>query len=126
MTNPISNYGKGYQDLVAFQKARELASETIRLTETYPKGEIFGAVSQMRRAGLSVVSNIAEGYRRCSRNDYIKFLKIAYGSCGELDAQLRVSFDVHWIDKAAFDRMEKLTDDVSGLLWRLIESLKSA
>ena len=124
MTEPVTNRGRGYRDLFVFQKARELAGETIRVTNAFPKSEIYGAVNQMRRAALSIGSNIAEGNRRCSRREYIKFLRIAYGSCGELDAQLLVSYDAHWLDKTSFDHMETLIDNVSGLIWRLMEALK--
>jgi len=124
MTEAISNRNRGYRDLFVFQKARGLASETIRMTEAFPKSETYGTVSQMRRASLSVVSNIAEGNCRLSRNEHIKFLRIAYASSGELGSQLLVSCDVHWMDKASFDHMETLIDNVSGLLWRLMESLK--
>jgi four helix bundle protein len=107
-----------------FKKARELANETIRITDQFPKSELYGTVSQMRRAALSIPSNIAEGYRRFSRQEYVRFLRIAYGSCGELDAQLLVASDARWIDEESFRHMEKHIDEVSGLLWKLIESLK--
>jgi four helix bundle protein len=98
--------------------------QTVRLTKKYPPGEVYGSVSQMRRAAMSIVSNIAEGNRKSSRREYIKFLGIAYSSCGELEAQLLSSFDARWIDSSDLARMEKLTDDVSALLWRLRESLR--
>jgi four helix bundle protein len=115
----------GYRDLFVFKKARELANETIRITDQFPKSEIYGSVSQMRRAAMSIPSNIAEGYRRNSRSDYIRFLRIAHGSCAELDAQLLVASDANWVDKSSSDRMENLINWVSILIWRLIESLKN-
>ena len=124
MAVAVTNRGRGYRDLFVFGKARELASEIIRVTEGFPKSEIYGSVSQMRRAALSIASNIAEGTRRCSRPEFIRFLRIAYGSAGELDAQVLVSRDAGWIDQAAFERLEGLVDDVSGLIWRLMEALK--
>jgi len=124
MPSDTHNRINGYRDLFVFKKARELANETIRITDQFPKSELYGTVSQMRRAALSIPSNIAEGYRRFSRQEYVRFLRIAYGSCGELDAQLLVASDARWIDEESFRHMEKHIDEVSGLLWKLIESLK--
>ena len=110
--------------MYVFKKARELASDVISVTETFPKSETFNTVSQMRRAALSIVSNIAEGARRGSTPDFIRFLRISYGSCGELGAQILVSRDAGWIDQADFDRLDKMIDDVSGLVWKLMEGVK--
>ena len=124
MTEGMAERGRGYRGLFAFKKARELAAEVIRITEGYPKSEIYGTVSQMRRAALSIASNIAEGARRGSRPEFIRFLRIAYGSCGELDAQAQVSRDAEWIDEAAFSHLEALINDVSGLIWLLMEAIR--
>ena len=126
MTQAISPRSKGFKRLFVFEKARELATETIRLTDQFPKSEILSSVQQMRRAAFSIISNIAEGYRRGSRKEYINFLRVAYGSCGELSAQLIIAHDVNWIGQQDFQRMQVLADDVSGLLWRLIQSLSSS
>jgi four helix bundle protein len=114
---------RGYRRLQVFQKAQELSNEIIRITEYYPKKEVFGAVSQSRRAAISIVSNIAEGYRKCSRNEFARFLKIAYGSCGELDAQLMVAHKAGWINYADYERIEEMLDTVSRWTWRLMDSL---
>ncbi len=79
---------KSYKDLVAYQKGYKLALETYQGTRNYPKEEIYGLVSQMRRSAVSIPCNIAEGYRRGHRKEYIHFLHIALGSCGELETLL--------------------------------------
>jgi four helix bundle protein len=123
MTQAMRSGSRGFKNLFVFEKAKELACETIRITEKFPKSEIHGSIQQMRRAAFSVVSNIAEGYRRGTRKEYINFLRIAYGSCGELDAQLGLAHEVQWISEEDFARIQTLANDVSGLLWRLIQSL---
>ena len=106
-----------------YQKAEELAAEIHSLTAGYPKSEVYGASAQSRSAALSIISNIAEGYRRCSRREFIRFLKIAYGSCGELDAQISFAARAGWISKAESERITASIDTVSRWLWRLMESL---
>jgi four helix bundle protein len=120
--NPSSS--RGYKDLQAYQKAQELVSDVIAVTAGYPKNEMYGAVSQSRRAALSVVSNIAEGYRRNSRRDFIHFLKIALGSAGELDAQLAAAHNAGWIPQSDYNRLAETTDTVSRWLYRLMESIE--
>ena len=114
---------RGYRRLKVYQLAQDLAAEVIRLTSKYPKSEQFGAVSQSRNAAISIVSNIAEGYRRCSRREFIRFLKIAYGSCGELDAQMSVASKAGWIEPEEYNRISETIDTVSRWTWRLMDSL---
>jgi four helix bundle protein len=115
----------GHRSFRVYQKAEELAAEIHRLTGRYPKNEVYGAASQSRAAALSIVSNIAEGYRRCSRREFIRFLKIAYGSCGELDAQISAAIRSGWIPKPDSDKVLENIDTVSRWLWRLMESLSN-
>ena len=72
----------------------ELAKELYHLTEKFPKQEQYGLTSQMRRAAVSIPSNIAEGYKRRNRSEYLQFLSIANGSAGELETQLLLAKDV--------------------------------
>ena len=115
--------GRGYRRLKVYLEAEQLAADVLRITEKYPKNEVFGAAAQSRSAALSVVSNIAEGYRRFSRREFIRFLKIAYGSCGELEAQLSVASKAGWIEKADYETLAIRQDIVSRWLYRLIESI---
>ena len=79
---------QSYKDLMVWQKSVELATLIYTLTSTFPKSEVFGLTSQMRRAAVSIPSNIAEGYARKHRAEYIQFVRMAYGSGAELETQL--------------------------------------
>jgi len=82
---------KSFRELIVWQKARDLAVEIYRLTEGFPKSELFGLTSQMRRAAISISSNIAESYGRFHRKDKDHFLVIAFGSGSELESQLEIA-----------------------------------
>lgn len=114
---------QSYKDLIAYQKGYKLAFEIYQATKAYPKEEIYGLTSQMRRSSVSVPCNIAEGYRRGHRKEYIQFLYTANGSCGELETLLSLSRDLDLIGKDVFDNLYPLQEEVSKLLRGLISSL---
>ena len=114
---------ESYRDLIVYQKAYKLALEIYRITKNYPKEEIYGLVSQMRRSAVSIPCNIAEGYRRGHRKEYIQFLYMAHGSCGELETLLSLSYDLAMIDKDTFEKLYPMQEEVSRLLRGLIISL---
>ncbi len=74
-----------YKDLIVWQRSMELVTAIYKLTETFPRAEVFGLTSQMRRAAVSIPSNIAEGRRQSSKRDFRQFLVIAFGSGSELE-----------------------------------------
>lgn len=111
---------KDYKDLIVYQKAYDLALEIYKITRDFPKEEQFGLISQMRRAAISVPSNIAEGYRRKTKNEYVQFLHISYGSLGELKTQLEISNDLGFISKENFETIMSLESEVSKLLNSII------
>ena len=84
-------YLQSYKELNVWQKSVELVIATYKLTEKFPKSELFGLVSQMRRCSVSVPSNIAEGWRRRGEKEYRRFLLIAYGSGSELETQIEIA-----------------------------------
>ena len=114
---------KSYKDLIAYQKGYKLSLEIYQTTQNYPKEEIYGLTSQMRRSAVSIPCNIAEGYRRGHRKEYIQFLYIAYGSCGELETLMSLSFDLGMLDKNTFEKLYPIQEEVSKLLRGLIASL---
>jgi len=114
---------KSYKDLIAYQKAYKFALEIYRITKNYPKEEIYGLVSQMRRSAVSISCNIAEGYRRGHRKEYLQFLYMAHGSCGELETLLSLSYDLAMIDRDTFEKLYSMQEEVSRLLRGLILSL---
>ena len=86
-----------FRDLKVWQRARVVAREIYRLTSEFPRHEIFGLAQQMRRAAISILSNIAEGQGRWSRADAKHFMRMARGSALELESQLVIAADLHYI-----------------------------
>ena len=96
----MGNEVKSHEDLRIWQGARTLVLEIYKLTSKFPKHEIYGLISQMRRASVSVPSNIAEGAGRRSPGDFCRFLYYASGSLTELETQLYLSGELGYVDKA--------------------------
>src|SRR5271157_3525036 len=95
-----------YRELIAWQKAKSLALDVYRCTRRFPKDEIYGLSSQMRRAAVSVPSNIAEGKGRYSPKEFVQFLYRARGSLLELETQLSIACDLGHIDRPVFESLE--------------------
>jgi four helix bundle protein len=117
--------GNSYRDLILWQKAKRLSLEIYHATKAFPKDELYGLTSQIRRAAVSVVSNVAEGQGRMTTGKFIQFLGHARGSLFELQTQLEIAYELGYIEKARFVAIEELSDDVRALVFRLIESLQS-
>ena len=115
---------RSYRDLRVWQEAMTLAEAVYRLTQTFPPSEQYGMISQMRRAAVSVPANIAEGYGRESRGDYIRFLQIAQGSLKELETHLLLSVRVELTTAEAADYCLRQCEPVSKMLRALIRSLQ--
>lgn len=111
-----------YKELIAYKKGYELVKIVYGMTKEFPKEEIYGLSSQMRRASVSIPSNIAEGYMRGSK-EYIQFLKIALGSCAELETQISLSKDLNFCNEDVFKRALGLTQEVIKLLITYINKL---
>lgn len=92
---------QSYKDLIAWQKSMELSVLVYKLTDNFPKSEMFSLVNQIRRATVSIPSNIAEGWARKGLGEYIQFLSIAYGSASELETQLILSKKLRFGEKEA-------------------------
>ena len=115
---------KNYKDLTVWQKAYRLCLEMYKLTKTFPKEEIYGLSSQMRRAAVSIPSNIAEGYGRKTTPEYIQSLYIAYGSICELETQLLLSGDLGYIKEKEMEKIQQDVGDIERMLKALIKSLR--
>ena len=115
------NILKSYKDLIVWQKSIELVTKIYELTRKLPKNEEFGLVSQMRRAAVSIPSNIAEGYLRKNRKEYIQFLYIALSSGAELETQLIIC---HKIYSSSDATTNILLSDISKMLYSLISKLR--
>ncbi len=106
-----------YKDLKVWQKADNLAFEIYRITKDFPKDEMYGLTSQIRRAALSVPVNIVEGYARKGDRELARFLNIAIGSMAEIEYLLEFSARLGYVKGKDFGRLEALRDEVGGLLW---------
>jgi len=115
---------ESYKELLVYQKAYELSLKIYKATENYPRGELYGLTSQMRRSAVSIPCNIAEGYRRGHRKEYIQFLHIAQGSCGELETLISLSKDLTFLNEEPYRSLYDLQDEISKLLRGLIKSLE--
>lgn len=105
-----------YKDLIVWQKAKSLAVAVYELTEKFPKTEIYGLTSQARRSAVSIPSNIAEGRRRGSKNDYCQFLRIAYGSGAELETQIAIAKELPFGKNLDFSKVDQLLEEVMKML----------
>lgn len=114
---------QGYRDLLVWQKGVVLTKEVYRLTRSFPAEEKFGLVSQMRRASVSVPSNIAEGQARHTTGAFVQFISNAEGSLAELDTQLVISVELEFLSnkeaRRIFDLVAELRRMLNGLRRRL-------
>jgi four helix bundle protein len=112
----MSNWQSGYQKLIVWQEARKLVTLVYQLTESFPRSEEFGLKSQLRRAVVSILANIAEGWLRKSPKDKIRFLEIAQGSLLEVETEGLVAFDInYWTN----DQLQKFNDQKSKVAFLL-------
>jgi four helix bundle protein len=116
---------QSYKELTVWLKSIQLVKAIYLLTEKFPKAEMFGLTSQMRRAAVSIPSNIAEGYSRGHHAEYIQFLRIAFGSGAELETQLVLAKELAFGHGADVARAEGLLQEVLKMLSKLISSLAS-
>jgi four helix bundle protein len=114
---------KTYRDLIVWQKAMALVTEIYKVTMSFPRREDYGLTSQVRRCAVSIPSNMAEGYGRHSRNEYIRFLQIALGSLYELQTQLEIAASLGYLTKEDFDALYENTREVERMLSVLIKRL---
>jgi four helix bundle protein len=115
---------RSYRKLLVWQKAKALAVQVYRATEQFPKAETYGLTSQIRRAAVSVASNIAEGQGRLTSGEFLHFLGQERGSLLELDTQLAIALDLNYLKSDRYELLDHEVYQVLGLLNRLIESLR--
>ena len=122
-------WGRGYEmvanyrDLIAWRKATQLALDIYRSTQKFPKDEIYGLTSQMRRAAVSVASNIAEGKGRYSRKEFAQFLYRARGSLLELETQVFIAKELAYFDPAVARGLQTKTSELGRILNGLTKSV---
>ena len=116
---------KNYKALKVWQKSYQLCIKTYKITKGFPKEERYGLTSQIRRATVSVPSNIAEGYGRKTTQEYIQALYIAYGSNCELETQILLSGDLGSIKSDDLKNLQRDIGDIERMLKALIKSLEN-
>ena len=114
---------QSYKDLIVWQKGMRLVSEIYKITEKFPKSEMFGLTSQIRRAAVSIPANLAEGYARKHRAEYIQFVRIAFGSGAELETHLLIAQNLGFTKKEETAQAEALLNEVMRMLNKLSSSL---
>lgn len=114
---------KSYKDLTVWQKSLELCVEIYKITRSFPRDELYGITSQIRRCCIAIPSNIAEGQKRGHLNEFIQFLRIAYGSGAELETQLLIAYRIGYLTKQDYDRLYDMLQEVMRMLNRLLNSL---
>jgi len=116
---------KNYHELIVWQDSIKLAKAVYQLTGKFPKHEIYALADQIRRAAVSVPSNIAEGQARKSPGDFRRFLHIALGSLAEVDTQLVLAHEFSYLSKEDVDSMDEQIQGLRKKLYALINSLPS-
>ncbi len=115
---------KSYKDLIVWQKSRSLCKEIYLITQKFPKSEMYGLTSQMRRSALAIPTNIAEGQKRDHKLKYIQFIRIAYSSGVELETQLIIAFDISYLKKEEYQRLFDFLEEIMKMLNKLLQKLK--
>jgi len=115
---------KTFKDLLVWQQAMDLVETIYLLTKTFPKEEMYGLTSQIRRAAVSIPANIAEGNGRQSRNEYIRFLSIANGSLKELETHILIAERLNFLTKEKSEQLQNQVQSVGRLLLLLRKSLR--
>jgi four helix bundle protein len=112
-----------YKELKVWQKSMDLTVRIFEVTKAFPKEEMFGLTSQIRRAAVSIPSNIAEGAGRNSKKDFKNFLGITNGSACELETQLMIAHRVNFLDKADWASIQEQISEIQKMNWALMRSI---
>ncbi|MEI8376623.1 MAG: four helix bundle protein [Planctomycetota bacterium] len=119
------NAARSFEELHIYQRARELTNGVYSITREGAFARDFGLVNQLRRAVVSVMSNIAEGFERGTSVEFIQFLYIAKGSCGEVRAQLQVATDQNYMNEDTYQTLTTLARKTSGMISNFIAHLQA-
>ena len=114
---------KNYQELIVWQKSMDLVEEVYKTSRAFPREEVYGLTSQIRRASVSIPSNIAEGQGRRTTSDFLRHLSIGYGSLREVETQILIARRLRYITQASLEEVMNLAGEVGRLLNGLMASL---
>ena len=112
------------EDMDVFKRGHEMTLQVYKVTADFPECERFGLISQLRKAAVSICSNLVEGYHRAGKNEFKHFISIARGSCGELNYQLMLSKDLGYINERTFTEISETCERVIRMLSKLYSSIK--
>ncbi len=115
---------KSFKDIVAWQKAYAFTLQIYKFSKKFPRNEEFGLTSQLRRASVSVISNIAEGFKRLSKKEQLRFYNQSQSSLEECKCQLLLAYDLEYLDDNQFNELEQLSEEASRTLYGWIKSQK--
>ena len=113
-----------FRDLLIWQKSMILVTEVYQLTNLFPKEEIYGLTSQIRRSAISIPSNISEGSGRDGNKDYLKFLNIAISSLFEMQTQLEIAYNLKYINEIQFNKINEENKEIERMLSSFIKKIK--
>ncbi|HKP96394.1 MAG TPA: four helix bundle protein [Fibrobacteria bacterium] len=119
----MSDFTKGYKELMVWQISMELVPQIYRMTKRFPSDELYGITSQIRRAVVSVPANIAEGQARRHPKEFLNFLSIARGSLAEVDTLMMTSIKLGYLDETAMNKIEPQVILIRKLLQKLMQSI---
>ena len=114
---------RNFRDLDIWKLGKEIVLDVYNITEKFPKEEMYGLASQMRRSAVSLPSNIAEGFNRYHNKEYRQFLYVGLGSCAELETQVEISFELSFIDIMIKEALLEKLDHESRMMRNLIKKL---
>jgi len=114
---------KSFRDLDVWKLGKKIVVDIYRVTKEFPKDELYGLVGQMRRAGVSIPSNVAEGFNRIHNREYRQLLYIALGSCAELETHIEIALELGYISQAHHNELLEDMDHESKMLRNLIKRL---
>lgn len=113
-----------FKDLLVWQKGMNLVTECYKTTKKFPKEELFGLTSQIRRSAISIPSNIAEGYGRNGKNDYLKFLNISLSSLFEYQTQIVIAYNIDYLTELEFNNLYEKSREVERMLVSFIDKIE--
>jgi len=114
---------KTYRELKIWQLGIELVKKIYKLTEGFPKHELYGLSSQMRHSAVSIPSNIAEGFRRYYNNEYRQFLYVSLGSCAELETQITIAKELNYASEDTESELLEMLDHICRMISNLLKKL---
>ena len=120
----MNNRTTSYKDLIVWKKSYDLSILIYKLTKKFPKDEVYGLTSQIRRCAVSIPLNIAEGYSRYRKLEFAYFLQISFASGAELETQILISKDLDYISQGEFDEVNSLLIEVMKMLNSLMSKVR--